>query len=62
MKIATLYFLIKTRVQYSSVRAVAKKSKLSPATISRICCNRKMDLNTYFKLCKYLGIKTPFSL
>lgn len=62
MKYSTLLTLVNARIKYSSVRAVAKKAKISPATIHRVAKGKTPDLDTYFKLCKWLEIEAPFSI
>jgi transcriptional regulator with XRE-family HTH domain len=61
MKYSILLILINERIKYSTVRRVAKQSKVSPATIHRIAKGHTPDLQTYFKLCKWLEVYAPFS-
>ncbi len=62
MKYITLSSLINHRLEVLTVREFAAKIKVSPSTVSRIRKGRVPDLNTYFKICKYFGIKAPFSI
>lgn len=62
MKYSTLSVLLKTRIRYHGVRDVAKHSKISPATVSRVSRGYIPDLATYFKLCKYFDVDAPFSI
>jgi transcriptional regulator with XRE-family HTH domain len=62
MKYSSLLTLLNARIRYGSIRKVAKQSKLSPATVHRVAQGKTPDLQTYFKLCKWLQVDAPFSI
>ncbi len=41
---------------FTSLRALSKKVKVSPATLSRVERGKLLDLETYAKLCKWMGV------